>query len=122
MKTKLSIFLCYALLLVFVVKAMPFEVRKQDGETKESKTNIRINGYVHNPVKCKIWKGFINYFQGRKVDDSGNVIKFPSGGRSGYGGKTINFPEGGKGGVGRNIIIFPRVEEESDDGKVGDGG
>ncbi|XP_058744921.1 uncharacterized protein LOC131617678 [Vicia villosa] len=123
MNSKLSIFLCfYALLLVFVVTTMPLEDVKQYDETIESKTNIGINRYIHNAVKFKIWKGMINYFKGRKVDDPGNVIKFPSGGRWGYGGKAINTPDGGKGGGGGNIITFPGVEEESDGGNVGNGG
>lgn len=57
----------------------------------------------------------INYFQGRKKDDPENVIKFPNGGRWGYGGKAINTPQGGKGG-GENIIIFPGGNKEDDGG------
>lgn len=151
METKLSIFLCFYALLVFVVTIMPFEDEKQciyinnfhistivflhlylinfclfvDGETKESKKDIRINGYLHNLGKHKIWKGIggniINFHEGRKMDDGGNVVKFPSGGRSGYGGKVVNFPERGKDGGRRNIIIFPGVEEGGGGGNVGDG-
>ncbi|KAI5433920.1 hypothetical protein KIW84_020961 [Lathyrus oleraceus] len=159
METKLSIFLCFYALLVFVVTSMPFEDEKQciyinnfhistivflhlylinfclfvDGETKESKKDIRINGHLHDLSKGKIWIGIggkinrscggniINFHEGRKMDDGGNVVKFPSGGRSGYGGKVVNFPKGGKDGGRRNIIIFPGVEEGGGGGNVGDG-
>ncbi|CAL5190231.1 unnamed protein product [Lathyrus oleraceus] len=133
MGTKLSIFLCFYALLVFVVTSMPFEDEKQYGETKESKKDIRINGHLHDLSKGKIWIGIggkinrscggniINFHEGRKMDDGGNVVKFPSGGRSGYGGKVVNFPKGGKDGGRRNIIIFPGVEEGGGGGNVGDG-
>ena len=53
--------------------------------------------------------------------ESENVIKFPSGGRWGYGSNVVDFRSGGKGSRG-NIVHFPGGENEGGGGSAGDGG
>jgi len=132
-------------LLIVVVAIMPFENGKQCiykcfrictifffllylirsfylfavGETKEPKTNIGVDEHAHMLRRSAILQGDSG---NKNKGESENVIKFPSGGRWGYGANVVDFRSGGKGSRGGNIVHFPGGENKGSSGNAGDSG
>ncbi|KEH34094.1 Nodule-specific Glycine Rich Peptide [Medicago truncatula] len=146
MKIKYFSFLCICVqLLIVVVAIMPFENGKQCiykcfrictiffffvylirsfclfavGETKEPKTNVGVDEYAHTLGISAILQGDGG---NKNKGESENVIKFPSGGRWGYGSNVVDFRSGGKGSRSGNIVHFPGGENEGGGGRAGDNG
>ncbi|KEH34095.1 hypothetical protein MtrunA17_Chr3g0102491 [Medicago truncatula] len=120
MKIKYFSFLCICVqLLIVVVAIMPFENGKQFGETKEPKTNVGVDEYAHTLGISAILQGDGG---NKNKGESENVIKFPSGGRWGYGSNVVDFRSGGKGSRSGNIVHFPGGENEGGGGRAGDNG
>jgi hypothetical protein len=112
MKTKLFISVCFYALLIFVMAII----------ASEGKQCIGVHEYANWLGRGTILQGgdrnecgggnAINFLDGNKEEDNGNVVHFPgmgnvvnspAAGNRGGGGHVIHFPGGGKGGGRGNM-------------------